>query len=279
MVRTPRTALLGAFACLVGLGITGLLAYLSPVARFSDSATLQGFVGLRRARLTPVIDQVAHLADPLPYALIGLGLAAVAVARRRPRVAGAIFALLLLTGLTTQTLKPLLAHPRYQDWLAEGQIAAASWPSGHATASMTLALCGILAVPARWRPTAAVVGAAFAISVSYAILVLGWHFPSDVLGGYLVAMTWTLLAVAALLAADRRRPARRRAEARPRPVDALAPLALGAGAASMAAAVAIARPGAVRDYAAAHTTFAVGAAVIGALAVALALGFARAIRA
>jgi len=39
-------------------------------------------------------------------------------------------------------------------------------------------------------------------------LILAWHMPSDVLGGYLVAALWTALAVAALRAADRRWPAR-----------------------------------------------------------------------
>ena len=36
---------------------------------------------------------------------------------------------------------------------------------------------------------------------------LRWHYPSDVLGGFLVATTWTLLGVAVLLALPQRRPA------------------------------------------------------------------------
>jgi len=258
--------------------LTGILAYLVPLARVRDSATLQGFTALNRPRLTPLLDHVAHLASPVAYAVIGVSLAAVALLRRRPSVAAAIVGLLVLTGWTTQTLKPLLASPRYDEWLGSGQISAASWPSGHATAAMTLALCAILAVPARARPVAAGVGALFAISVSYSILALGWHFPSDVLGGFLVAMTWTLLAVAGLVALEQRRPARRRQEAVPRPVEALAPLALGAGVAG-AFALGSARPDGVARYAADHSTFVAGAAGIAALAVVLALGFARGVRA
>lgn len=279
MLRSPRTALLLAAASFSALVLTGVLALLVPMAHTRDSAALQGFVDLREPGTVGVMDRVAHLANPGPYALIGTAIALIALLRGRRRVAGSILLLLLLTGLTTRLLKIALAQPRYTDWLGNGQIDAASWPSGHATASMTLALCLVLAVPARWRPTAAFVGAGFAISVSYAILALGWHFPSDVLGGFLVAITWTLLAVAALVAAERRWPPARRAEGRPRPVDALLPIALGTGVASTVLAIALAKPGAVREYAADHTTTAVGATAIAALAVTLAFGLARAVRA
>jgi membrane-associated phospholipid phosphatase len=278
VLRRPRPPLVGALAGLAGLVLTGALAYLSPVAHGRDSATLQGFVGLNRPRLTPLVTHVAHLADPVPFALIGLALTAVALARGRVRLALAVPLVLVLAGATAELLKPLLAHPRYSEWLGEGQIAAAAWPSGHATAAMTLALCGVLAAPARLRPTAGALGGAFAIAVSYAILVLGWHFPSDVIGGFLVAALWTLLAVAALNALELRRPTRARQPAPAGALDTLGPLVLGGASAALAVAVALQRPRAVADYAVAHTTFAAGAAVIAAVALALAAGLVRGMR-
>lgn len=280
MLRSPRIPLLGALACFLGLAVTGVLAYLVPIAQERDSATLFGFTELNRPRITPLIDGVAHLADPAPYALIGLLLIGVALVRRRPRVAGAVLFLILATGYTTQTLKPLLASPRYDEWLGTGQIAAASWPSGHATASMTLALCAILVAPARARPTVAALGALFAISVSYSILALGWHFPSDVLGGFLVAMTWTLAVVAGLAWLEQKRPSQVRG---PRPVlkrtDALGPIALGSAGAAVVAMITLGRPDEVATYASDHASFVVGAGGIAALAVLLVLGFARGVRA
>ena len=83
---------------------------------------------------------------------------------------------------------------------------------------MALALCAVLAVPARWRPAAATAGGLFALGVAYAILALGWHFPSDVIGGYLVAG-------AVDVAGGRRGLALGRAAAGPRRAQA----ALGAG--------------------------------------------------
>src|SRR5438874_5019259 len=208
MARQPRIALLAALACVAGLGVTLALAYFAPPFGGRDAATLQGFVDLNRPRLTPWLSHIAHLADPAPYALIGLALIVLALARRRGRVVLAIALILIWAEVTTQALKPLLAHPRPQEWLGKGQIAAAAWPSGHATAAMALALCGVLAVPARWRRAAATVGGLFALAVAYAILTLGWHFPSDVIGGFLVAAFWTSLAVAAVWRLDELRPPR-----------------------------------------------------------------------
>ena len=57
----------------------------------------------------------------------------------------AVGVLLVGAGVTTHALKHLLAEPRYADWLGfRDQIEAVSWPSGHGTAAMTLALCAVL---------------------------------------------------------------------------------------------------------------------------------------
>src|SRR3954452_8743053 len=151
MLRRPRTALLAALACLAGLGVTLVLAYFAPPFGGRDAATLQGFVDLNRPRLTPLLSHTAHLADAAPYALIGLALVVLAIARHRARVALAIAVVLTCSEVTTEALKPLLSHPRPQEWLGKGQISAASWPSGHATAAMGLALCATLAGSALWR--------------------------------------------------------------------------------------------------------------------------------
>jgi membrane-associated phospholipid phosphatase len=273
--RRVAHPLFAAGACLTGLVVTGVLAYLVPLARVRDTATLQGFVALNRTRIEPLFAAIIHWADPVPYALIGLALAAVALGRGRPRVAAAIPLVLVVTGATTQILKPLLAHPRFADWLGSGQIAAASWPSGHATAAMTLALCAVVAVPERMRPAAAVVGGAFATVVAYAILVLAWHFPSDVLGGFFVAGFWMALAVAGLSWLERRRPSAARREAPARPLDPRVVAGAVAGTAVALAVIAATHPAAIADYVLQRPTFAAGAAVIAGLAAVLAAGLAR----
>jgi hypothetical protein len=143
---------------------------------------------------------------------------------------------------------------------------------------MSFALCAVLAAPARLRPLVAALGAAFAIAVCYSFLALGWHYPSDVLGGFLVATMWTLLAVAVLLAAPQRRPAAA-GNTRISTWRALGPSAttvIGAG--GLALLVAVARPHAVVSFARSHEVFMIGAAAIGLIAVALATGLMLAVR-
>jgi membrane-associated phospholipid phosphatase len=278
LLTSWRLPLLAALAAFAGLAATGVAAHVLPAARAGDADGLAGFSALEdRSWLAALAERIAHLADPPQYALIGGTLVLLALARRRPRTALAVAVLLVATGLTTRGLKPLVDSPRY-GLSGEREIFASSWPSGHATAAMTLALCAVLAAPAVLRPLVAVAGAAFAAAVSYAILVLAWHLPSDVIGGFLVAAGWTLLGVAALTAAEARWPVARPAR---RPVSPLAwraaqVLSAAALAAAAAAAVTLA---ARTQFAVQHTTSVLGGMAIATLAAALALFLVRAIRA
>ncbi len=193
----------------------------------------------------------------------------VALVRRRPRHAAAMGAIVVGANLTTQLLKPLLAAPR-PIGVSGLFIDAASWPSGHATAAMTLVLCAVLAAPGRRRPLVAALMAAFAIAVCYSFLALHWHYPSDVLGGFLVAATWALAGAAVLLWAEARWPVRRSVGAdAPREASSVGSVlrpvgAVLACAAAVVAIVALARPHAVLGYASAHSAFVIGAAAIAA---------------
>src|SRR4051812_15980689 len=253
------------------MAVTALVALATPGGHERDAAMLHGFAALDRPRVHGAVLVLAHLADPLPYLLVGAALIAWAFLRGLAWRAGSVAALLVLTGASTQAVKHLLAQPRFETWLGVHQVGAASWPSGHSTAAMTLALCAVLVAPATLRPLVAVLGGAFAAGVGYAVLVLAWHFPSAVLGGFLMAGTWTALAVAALRVVEpRRKPA---TERRFDPG-----LGLGvAGAAALAAALfAVVPRDAVTLYASERPTLVAGALVLAAVAGALAAGLARA---
>ena len=244
----------------MGLVVAGVLALAVPIARERDAAMLHGFVGLDRPSVHRAIWFLAHLGDTLPYACAGLVCIAVALARRRGGRALAVAGLLAVTGVTTQVLKHALAQPRLEHWLPE-QVATNSWPSGHSTAAMTLALCAILVAPPALRASAAMLGGAFAVGVGYAVLVLGWHYPSDVLGGFLVAGLWASLAVAVLHRVEAPEPARR-------PVwEPLAGLVAGAGV--VASVVLGVRADTVALYTSERPTFAAGAVIIALLALVL----------
>ena len=266
----PRRAILGAGCGALLLILIWLLAFHVGVFEHADQSIFIGFGGLRRPRVNAVANFIAGLCNPQTYVYLAAVPVLVALFRRRPRVAVGVAAILLGANVTTHVLKPLLAEPRAASLFGgKAPVGPVSWPSGHATAAMSLALSLLLAAPGRLRPAVAALGAGFAVAVSYSFLTLGWHYPSDVLGGFVVAGTWSLLVVAALSAADRRWPRARAAAGTSGRVPiraALRPPALAlAGGLCLAAVTAIARPHAVITYAQRHEAFVLGAAGIGAL--------------
>ncbi len=273
MPRRATFALLGALAGIALLFLTWVLAFHVRLFEHADQSIFNGFAGFQhRPRVGALANFIAHLCDPNPYVYFAAVPILVALARGRRRVALVIAAILLGANVTTHLLKPLLAEPR-PAWLVPGslRISAASWPSGHATAVMSLALVSVIAAPARLRPFVAAIGALFAVAVSYSFLTLGWHYPSDVFGGFLVAATWTLLGVAAVFASDRERPVETTGRL-PLSYMLRPPVLALAGSLLLVGLVMLARPHQVIAYAHAHGAFMVGAAAIAALGLSLATG-------
>lgn len=203
-VKAPLCA---AGLCVGALALTWVVAAVVPATHVKDAVALYDFTLLGGPRIDDLMNDLLHLLDPLLYTLWGVLLVAVALARRRPRVALAVALVLSLAPLSAETLKPLLAHPHARVGVSE--IIAASWPSGHATAATALVLCAILVAPRRLRPLVVILGAMFAAAVGVSLLILAWHLPSDVLGGYLLGTLWVALALAGLRVADARSPSRR----------------------------------------------------------------------
>jgi membrane-associated phospholipid phosphatase len=182
--------------CLAGLAATWSASALSAGVRFKDAVTLHDFTLLGR----PHVDMVAHallkLLEPLPFTVLAVALVAVAIARGRPRLGAAVGAVMALAPLSCEVLKPLFAHAH--DQVAGAYVADASWPSGHATAAIVVALCALLVCPRQMRAAVGAIGACFTLAVGCSLLILAWHMPSDVIGGYLLGALWVALAAAAL---------------------------------------------------------------------------------
>jgi membrane-associated phospholipid phosphatase len=200
----PRAerALLAAGACVLSLALVWVVAELVPAAHFKDAVLLHHFTLLNGPHVTAAANTLLDLLDPLPLAAWGAAVVAFGLVRGRRREALAAGAIVLLSPLSAELLKPLLAHPHAHAGAVH--IGAASWPSGHSAAALAVALAATLLAPRRARPLVGALGGAFALAVGCALLIQAWHMPSDVLGGYLVAALWTALAVAALRATDGR---------------------------------------------------------------------------
>ncbi|MEY2517276.1 MAG: hypothetical protein QOJ89_4634 [bacterium] len=243
MTRHPLVLLALAAASAAGAFAVWLAAFAVPGGRGLDGRAMQSFTGVAVTPMQPSIHGIALLAEPLPFAIIAGAAIACALLRRRWLMAAIVPLILLSANLTTQMLKPALADPRNVDLRGVNVAYPGSWPSGHATAAMSLALCLVLVAGPRVRPLAALAGAGYAVAVGYSLVALGFHLPSDVLGGYLVAATFTLLGAAALAGLEARRPAlAQRGATATVPVAPwlLSPPALAAFAGALLAAVAIA---------------------------------------
>src|SRR3954452_12498702 len=148
MSRTPRIMVAAALWCAVGfVGLLALAYFVGP-ARWIDNAALHGFTAMSNDRVDRVASAIAHLCNPLPYALASLVVIAIAARMRGPRTAAAITVFIIGANATSQLLKPALAQHRelwHTHWHLYN-LPDAAYPSGHATAAMTLSLALVIIV-------------------------------------------------------------------------------------------------------------------------------------
>jgi membrane-associated phospholipid phosphatase len=275
--RRAKTLLGMAAGCAALFAFVVWCAYAWGPGKALDLQGFTGFVMSNDGRVEAVTLRLTQLGDAPQVAVITLALAAFALVRGRPRVAVTVLAFVAATSVSSQVLKLLLAHPRMPPIL-NYTLGPEALPSGHATAAMSLALAGVLVAPRRARLAAAVIGSGLALGVGASVVVWAWHYPSDVLAGYLLATGWALAFLAALHAADRRFPATERwagtalARASDRAAaNALALVAVGGAGATVLAtgALLLADASAAASFVRDHTAFVVVAGGIASAALAL----------
>lgn len=131
--------------------------------------------------------------------LLGIAAVAAAITLRRKVAEALLLAAIVLGGrMMVELLKWAFDRPRPAFDAHPVTTFSHSFPSGHAGNSMiTFLAIALIALPQRWR--AAGVGAAIllALAVGATRPVLGVHWPSDVLGGWLFGLAWVLACTAA----------------------------------------------------------------------------------
>ena len=133
-------------------------------------------------------------------AVAGGALVFIGLVRGRLFLAISVGVAILGACVTTEVLKlHVLERPDLLDGIGRPWN---TYPSGHSTVAMTLAVGAVLVAPRRLRGTVALAGVVYAATVAGATVVTGWHRPSDTVAGGLVAVGWGA-AVAAILVATR----------------------------------------------------------------------------
>jgi membrane-associated phospholipid phosphatase len=198
--RNVKLPLAACLACAATLGLLAVLALGFDASRHLDWRLFLRLAEQRHSHDGTLADAIAHLADPLP--LLGMLAVACGIALLRGRSSDALAALLVVAGanITAQTLKILLAHPRVKVAIGGDPFEPNTFPSGHTTAAASIVVAYAFAVPVAWRAGALAVGTAFALAVGYSVVVIGWHYPSDVLAGFLIAAGWGFAVLAAMWA-------------------------------------------------------------------------------
>lgn len=229
------------------------------------AALLQGFGGREWAEAHEATSRLVTTIDVGSLAVLSVGVVVLALARARPRRALAGAAVIAGANLTTYFLKPGLGALDPFDGDAERAIGA-TFPSGHATVAMSATLALVIVLPPSWQALGAVVAAGYSAAVGIGLVVLGWHYPSDVVGGFLVATAWAAAAVGLL-------------HLRPEREESPVGRAAGRAGAAVVALVGLAAAGAVvtrladvsqlEQYGRLHTSFFAGSATIALFAAAL----------
>lgn len=202
MPARARLALLGLLFSVLAFALLALLLYESARVGRLDAEVLSDLETTQALGSLPAA--VRLLGDP-PAVLVGL-LVICAVAYRRDRPADIAWASVLVLGasLTTRLVKVAFAHPRFSPLLGPDQPGGGAFPSGHMTAVASLVWAAAIVASRRWRPLVIALGALLLLALAASLPMLGAHYPSDVLGGLLIASGWgfAVLAARELGAAD-----------------------------------------------------------------------------
>ena len=127
-------------------------------------------------------DPSSHLANELvkigslPVLLTGIGLVfAVTIFRDWVRSIACALSPIAAVEIVEHIAKPMVGR--------EMGAGSFTYPSGTVTAVAALAVAAFLVSPRLLRPLSAVAGALAVAAAGWAVLVLRWHYPTDVLGG------------------------------------------------------------------------------------------------
>jgi membrane-associated phospholipid phosphatase len=181
----PRS--LGVFIALFGLfaaeSVTGL-------AHEAEIDALQDLRAESPHALYTAMRVVSAVGGGSGVTIVAIAVAgALSVRRRWPEAA--IFAVMMLGASLNGLLKALFDRPRPDLWMSPTPFSGLSFPSGHAMSSATLvAALVVLTWRTRWRLPVVIFGVIAVMAVGFSRLVLGAHYPSDVLGGWAFAFVW-----------------------------------------------------------------------------------------
>jgi undecaprenyl-diphosphatase len=162
------------------------------------AAHLHSYVLAHRGQLT-VWRDISTVLSPGVLRIAAVVAAAVLFLIRREWVAPLVLGISVLGTLVLSSATKVLVdrdRPHFADPVAHA--AGQSYPSGHALTSFVAVLAVLVVCPPRARRIAAAPALLVIAAVGFSRLILGVHYLSDVVGGWLLGAAWLCVLLLAL---------------------------------------------------------------------------------
>lgn len=163
-----------------------------------DVTVMQWMVAHRHPWVTSTAWMLTTLADVVGLTLLTVITALLLLARRARRRAAVLVLVMAGSALVTTALKVLVGRPRPSDeYVAGTPLTSFSFPSGHSLNSAVflglLAAYAVLFLRRRWAVPAVIGTLLVTVLVGLTRIYLAYHWFTDVLGGWTVAVAWLSL--------------------------------------------------------------------------------------
>lgn len=189
--RQVHWRFVAAIPTLAGIWLAMLLLGRGPVDRSIYEALYAG----HRPALVVVARFFTALGEPTVLIVAGFLIAGLLWREGRGRFALSLLLVILIgRGLSeVQKYSIARARPNLEPHLVV--VKTSSFPSGHATSSMIFYLTVALALAAgtRWQRPLAAAAVFLSLLIGLSRVMLGVHWPSDVVGGWSFGLLWVLL--------------------------------------------------------------------------------------
>jgi undecaprenyl-diphosphatase len=154
------------------------------------------YVGGKPALVT-IARVLSLLGEPIILIGLAIGFAGWLTYRHRGRYALVVVAVTLAGRGLAEIQKYAIERMRPENEVHLMPVSTPSFPSGHATSSMIvyLTLALVLAGDKRWKWPAVAGALILSFCIGLSRLMLGVHWPTDVVGGWAFGLLWVLLAL------------------------------------------------------------------------------------
>jgi undecaprenyl-diphosphatase len=151
----------------------------------------------RRPGLVTVARILSALGEPVVLIGLALAFAGWLSYERRGRYGLVVIVVTLVGRGLAELQKYGIERFRPEDEVHLVPVSTPSFPSGHATSSMIvyLTLALVLASESRWKWPAVAGALVLSFCIGLSRLMLGVHWPTDVVGGWAFGLLWVLLAL------------------------------------------------------------------------------------